>query len=651
VLGARAQLFFSAAGVRVRYLRCSAMSKSTPPSRPPQRRPTTNSALPTPSSSSSAKRSHSRKRRRSRPSPPPPRRPFPAPTSPAPASSPAVTGPRRSHRAESPRSSSSSDSDFLLTPAERSHRRLLLRATSSALEPSSSPAASDLPSTAAIVSPTDPPPIPGYHFDPNRCRYFKIGVGHDFGRERRRERLQRVAKAEERSRHSTRRQKRVEAPLDCTEGDESRLYAEWALHTPSSSLFSTLFRRASQPLPRPLHEVALQSSLFCSFVPIPLSTTCRGSATPVIAWSLPVTGEQAMAFDPSTSHLLVCGGGEAVEDPSSVDRWNIGAATLLKVSEGRGKVAGTTAEDDDDGYEAFISQWVSRRPTHSRYTSCHVLPNPTATGSDSESDSPVLLLTTELGHSPLFPASVHLRHRPDFAPLATLDLSQASAFSSAPQSRFSSNLRVAVAHSRGLTVWQPEPDSVRRFPCGKSDQMTAMWHPSHEDALYAGGRNGCIRLFDVRRKGTPVAQHRVEVAGSGGVSVMKGVGQGKWGIVMAVGGELGLWDERYWGAGERSGKVVEYSEWRGELGCGTVAVTSDGRWLMAADNVGVVRVWEVSTGRLVKAMGGVEGCRGARELKRRREGVSELHHCVWMEEQQAVLVGNAGGVTCYSFQH
>ena len=287
-------------------------------------------------------------------------------------------------------------------------------------------------------------------------------------------------------------------------------------------------------------------------------------------------------------------------------------------------------------------------------TSCHVVPGIVASSvGDAGQPHAATAVVTHLDH---LSYSSPMRVNPSLL-LAVLSVPFGSTFASSPHPHFPSrSTTVALAHTGGLSLIDSHTSRVTlRFRCGKSDQMATTWHPTNPSLLFAGGRDGCMRLFDVRlgARSPPVLQQMATASPHvvGGVSMMRGVGEGQWGLVVASGGELGLWDERRWGGSKGEwGKVVGFEEWRGELGCGTTAVTPDGRWLMAGDDRGVVRVWEVRTGKMVKEIVGVRG-RSLMQLERseaqvRRAGV--VQHVVWLDEYQSMLVGSESGIACYT---
>ena len=283
-------------------------------------------------------------------------------------------------------------------------------------------------------------------------------------------------------------------------------------------------------------------------------------------------------------------------------------------------------------------------------TSCHVVPRSASTDGDSSSPSVFVIGTRLDQHS----FQGWFRKNDRSFDSVFLSVPFGTTFASSPHPHFPSNPLVALAHTGGLSLIDSHSGRLtRRFRCGKSDQMATTWHPTDPSLVFSGGRDGCIRLFDVRSR--PLSPPALQDSGSpqaGGVSMMRPVGAGHWGVVVATGGTLGLWDERRWGGkGVRMEMAVGYEEWRGEVGCGTTAVTPDGRLLMAGDDRAVVRVWEVKTGQMVKE---IEGVRGSLrdfetgEAVGRRAGV--VQHVVWLDEFQSMLVGSESGIACYALR-
>ena len=312
---------------------------------------------------------------------------------------------------------------------------------------------------------------------------------------------------------------------------------------------------------------------------------------------------------------------------------------------------------------------MHRHETVSPITSCHLLTAPPSTFAPSRSSSPSLssslffpspsspsrlfLLETLLGSSSQL-GSFKLLHLDHHVRSACL-LPAASAFSSSPHPLFvTSSPRVAVGGSRGVCVFQCEREERRWLACGKSDQLSVEWRTAGEE-LYAGGRNGCVRLFDLRRGGGAVIEHRGTAGmAAAAVSLLQRVPD-THSLVVAAGSSLCLYDERSWTGDGGRGLVLQYADWSSEWGCGRVALAGDGRWLMAADDRGTARVWELRSGRLLReirgggassllsvAGGGAGGSEGG--------GGELLQQSVWLDAAQSLLVGSGQGISCYSLQ-
>ena len=572
---------------------------------------------------------------------------------------------------------SSDSDDFLLTAAERAQRRLQRIASNVAIDEQK-----DAPPAAR--------PLPGYHFDRAAGKYFRITVGHEYGRERREERLRRTDE----------RKKREEVE-ERKDGQLMRRTRRGSHATPTAALFPSahftphsitapaplpplLFQRSALPDRLASTRSAIHSSLLACLAPASLFSPISSLS------SLPVSSECSLAFDPLSSSVSLCGA--VVESQLEREDGEAGRISSLRASGSyhsvyalaRRETQQEEREDEperkereewrDAGLEARL---VHRHETPSLITSSHILtvpftsltpsPAPSSNAARPRSSlfypspyipptspsSSCFILETLLGSSSS-PGSFKLLHCDGHVRSACI-LPRSSAFCSAPHPSFGvGDVRVVIGGGRGVCVYDCEGEQRRWLSAGnKSDQMSVMWRGT--DEVYSGGRNGAIVLFDLRRSASDTFAIPSPTQQPGAVTLLQRLSPPSSPyVLLGGGGGLFLLDERRWGQSLHCPVVAEYVEQRTEYGCGRAAVTADGRHVMAADDRGSVRAWQALTGRCLKQLsvqprsllasvaGDVESVSGG--------GGGGVHHSVWLDDLQTLLVGGERGVSCYTIQ-
>ena len=206
-----------------------------------------------------------------------------------------------------------------------------------------------------------------------------------------------------------------------------------------------------------------------------------------------------------------------------------------------------------------------------------------------------------------------------------------------------------------MCVFDCECEQRRWLASGnKSDQMAVLWRSA--DELYSGGRNGSLLLFDLRRSAADALALPSSAQQPGAVTLLQRLGPGQSPYVLVGGGGgLALVDERRWGQALHCPVVAEYVEQRTEYGCGRVAVTADGRHVMAADDRGSVHEWQAQTGRCLKTLrvqprSLLASVADDAETAGGSGGVGGVQHSVWLDDLQTLLVGGERGVSCYTMQ-
>ena len=582
-------------------------------------------------------------------------------------------------------SSDSSDSDdFLLTAAERAQRRLQRIAGNNADDEQKEPSA------AGHVTARH---IPGYHFDRAAGKYFRITVGHEYGKERREERLRRGderkrrEEAEERKDALPSRRRRGSHTTTTTALFPSTHFTPHTLHAPAP-LASLLFQRSAMPDRVAATRMAIGSSLLACLAPASLFSSTSSLS------SLPVSSECSLSFDPVSSSVSLCGA--VVELQADREDGEAGRISSLRASGSYHNVYvmetrheqqaqledGTERKEDEEWRDAGSeARLVHRHETPSPITSSHILTVPftsltpvsSTTSSPSSSttarprsslfylspyippicaSSSCFILETLLGSSSS-PGSFKLLHCDGHVRSACI-LPRSSAFCSAPHPSFGeADVRVVIGGGRGVCVFDCENEQRRWMSSGnKSDQMSVLWRGT--DEVYSGGRNGAIVLFDLRRSAADTFAIPSPTQQPGAVTLLQRLSPPSSPYVLVGGGGgLYLLDERRWGQSLQCPIVAEYVEQRSEYGCGRAAVTGDGRHVMAANDRGSVRVWQTLTGRCLKQLG-VQPRSLLASVAGGVESVGEagggVQHSVWLEELQTLLVGGERGVSCYTVQ-
>ena len=591
----------------------------------------------------------------------------------------------RLSRSPSPSSdSSSSDSDdFLLTAAERAQRRLQRIASHDVKDEQKDTQPASQPSRAARH-------IPGYHFDRTTGKYFKIAVGHDYGKERREERLRRT---DERKRREEVDERKDGPPSRRRRGSHTTTttalfpLTHFTPHclTAPAPLPPLLFQRSALPDRLTATRSAIRSSLLACVNPASLF-----SATSSLS-SLPVSSECSLAFDPVSSSVSLCGA--VVEQQAEREDGDAGRISSLRATGSYHNVyvlerrEVQSEERDNESERKDYEEWrdaglearlVHRHETPSPITSSHILTVPFTSLTPSTSSAPAsfaarprnslfypspyipstsassacFILETLLGSSSS-PGSFKLLHCDGHVRSACI-LPRSSAFCSAPHPSFGAgDMRVVIGGGRNVCVYDCEGEQRRWLSAGnKSDQMSVMWRGT--DELYSGGRNGTIVLYDVRRSVADTLAVPSPAQQPGAVTLLQRLSPSSSPYVLVGGGGgLYLLDERRWGQSLQCPVVAEYAEQRTEYGCGRVAVTADERHVMAADDRGSARVWQTLTGCCLKQLSVRPRSLLASVAGDVDSGAATsggVQHAMWLDELQTLLVGGERGVACYTIQ-